>query len=133
MHLTAYRVRPEINAVIHAHPPYATAFALAHQSLETPTLPEIILTLGKIPLADYATPGTEEVGASVIHELKEHNAVLLKNHGVLTIDTNLKTACYHMERVEHFAKILFIARQLGGEKILEKAQLEKLLTLLENL
>ncbi len=127
MHLTVYRMRPDLHAVVHAHPPYATAFALAHEPLSMPALPEVIVTILKVPLTEYATPGTAEVGRAVSKLINDYKAMLLRNHGVLAAGKSLKDAFHNMERIEHFAKIVHLARQLGGEKNLDEQQLRTLL------
>jgi len=129
MHLEVYRVRPDALAVLHAHPPAATAFAVAGLALDRPVLPEVIVTLGKVPLARYATPSTGEVPESIRPYLKEHDGILLENHGVLTLGTDLYKALFKMERIEHFAQISIYARLLGGEQELSSEEVEKLLQL----
>lgn len=112
-HLAAYAERPEITAVVHAHPPFATALTLAQLSMADPVLPEVLMGLGAIPTAAYATPGTPE-GAEVVRPLiRSHDAVLLDRHGALTCAGTLDHACHLMEKVEHAAKVLWAARCLG--------------------
>ena len=127
MHLYVYRMRPDIKAVVHAHPPTATGFATAGISLTDPILPEVVLTVGPVPLAKYATPSTNEVPKSIAPYIKKHNAILLANHGVLTLGKDVTEALHRMERVEHLAKIMLVAGQLGGARKLNKTQLRKLL------
>ena len=127
MHLEVYRVRPDVVAVLHAHPPAATAFAAAGQALDRPVLPEIIIALGDVPLARYGTPSTNEVPKSIRPHIKDHDAVLLENHGVLTLGTDLYKALFKMESIEHFAQISIYARMLGGEQELSSEEVEKLL------
>ncbi len=127
MHLEVYRVRPDVFAVLHAHPPAATAFAAAGQALDRPVLPEIIIALGDVPLARYGTPSTNEVPKSIRPHIKDHDAVLLENHGVLTLGTDLYKALFKMESIEHFAQISIYARMLGGEQELSSEEVEKLL------
>jgi L-fuculose-phosphate aldolase len=127
MHLYAYRLRPDINAVVHAHPPVATGFATAGKVLTEPTLPEVILTVGPVPLARYATPSTDEVPGSIAPYVKKHNAMLLSNHGVLALGKDVTEALHRMERVEHLAKVTLVAEQLGGPKKLSKKELKTLL------
>lgn len=126
MHLEAYRVRKDINAVVHAHPPYATAFAACGLSLERPILPELILSLKKVPLASYATPGTSALGSSISEIIKEHDGVLLENHGVMTVSNNLTSAYMSMERIEHAAQIIFLSKQLGSPRELNTEQVSAL-------
>ena len=126
MHLYIYAERPDVGAVVHAHPPYATAFAVAGLGMDDCVLPEVIVGLGAIPLADYATPSTSEVAASLSPYVKTATAVLLKNHGVVTYGRDLQDAYGKMEKVEHAAHILLLARLLGGEQKLSAQQLQKL-------
>ena len=126
MHLHLYRNRPDITACVHAHPPYATALSVAGQPLTDPILPEVLLFVGDIPLTEYAPPGTEAVGKSLDQFLKNHNAFLLKNHGSVTVGKNLEEAYNRLEMVEHFARILFLARQLGRVDRLDDAEIERL-------
>ncbi|MDW7739261.1 MAG: class II aldolase/adducin family protein [Bacillota bacterium] len=133
MHLEVYRMRSDVNAVLHAHPPLATAFAVAGHPLDKSVLPEIIITLGSIPLVKYGTPSTEEVPDNIRPHLEKHDALLLENHGVLTMGDDLFSAFYKMESVEHFAKISLYARFLGGEQELSPGEVEKLLKVRENM
>ncbi len=127
MHLYVYRMRPDIKAIVHAHPPAATGFAAAGRALTDPVLPEVILTVGPVPLAKYATPSTDEVPKSIAPYIKKHNAILLANHGVLTLGKDVAEALHRMERVEHLARIMLTAGQLGGAKKMNKNQIKKLL------
>lgn len=127
MHLFAYRRRPEVRAVVHAHPPAATAFAAAGKALDKPVLPEVMLMVGKIPLARYATPSTTEVPRSLEPLIMEHNVILLANHGALALGRSLSEALHRMERTEHFARVMVAAQALGGPAILNKRQTKKLL------
>ncbi len=131
MHLAIYRDRPDIKAVVHAHPPYATGFAAAGLALDKCVLPEIVMTLGSIPLAEYGTPSTEEVPEAVSKWIGQADAVLLANHGAVTVGRTLMEAFYRMERIEHYAKICFIARQLGGERVLSPEEVDKIYRLRE--
>lgn len=126
MHLYIYSQRSDVNAIVHAHPPYATGFATARQPLNECLFPEVIVGLGAIPLAEYATPSTEEVSKSLEPYVKNADAILLANHGVVTYGKDLWDAYFKMEKVEHAAHITFIARMLGGEKPLTQEEVEKL-------
>ncbi|MBI4655622.1 MAG: class II aldolase/adducin family protein [Elusimicrobia bacterium] len=118
MHLFIYRMRPGINAVVHAHPPFATGFAAAGIPLDKPILAEALVSLGgRVPLAKYGRPGTEEVGKSLSEFIDKHNAVLLANHGAVCYAESLQQASWLMETTEHFAKICFIAELLGKQRI----------------
>lgn len=126
MHLEVYRQRPDVNAVVHAHPPIATAFAVAGIPLDRAVLAEVVTTLGSVPIADYATPSTRELPEAVRKYVKAHDGMLLANHGALTLGGDLFSAYYKMETVEHFAKISFTARMLGGERLLSRQEVERL-------
>jgi L-fuculose-phosphate aldolase len=126
MHLYIYSQRPDVNAVVHAHPTYATGFATARQPLNECLFPEVIVGLGAIPLAEYATPSTEEVAQSLAPFVKNADAILLSNHGVVTYGKDLWDAYFKMEKVEHAAHIAFVARMLGGEKPLTTEQVAQL-------
>lgn len=112
MHLRVYKENPEVNAVVHAHPPVATAFAIAGISLDRPILPEAVVLLGTVPVAPYATPGTEEVPDSIAPYCKSHNAVLLANHGALTWGRDIMEAYYRMESLEHYALITMYSNNI---------------------
>lgn len=109
MHLEAYRQRPDINAVIHAHPPMALACMLANISLDNAAIPELIYHLGSIPTAPYATIGTAEVAESIRYFVSEHDAILLDRRGTLTLGQSLEEAMMHVERIEHTAKAMLAA------------------------
>ena len=126
LHLFIYHQRKDINAIVHTHPKFSTAFAASGIALDKPVFPEIYLKLGKIPLAKYATPSTEEVPASMVNFVKDYNAVLMANHGLVTYAKSLEEAYYLTEKIEQFAEISHYARMLGGEKELTKAQIKKL-------
>lgn len=123
MHLSCYRCRPDIKAVVHAHPPTATGYAVAHVPLDNYAMSEAIMFLGSVPIAPYATPGTEGVGENAVPFLEFHDTVLLANHGALTVGTDLTQAYYRMETLEHYAKVSLTARLLGGAKELEHEQI----------
>jgi len=126
MHLYIYRERPSVRAVVHAHPPYATGFATARIPLTECLFPEVIVGLGAIPLAQYATPSTSEVVESIAPFVQKADAILLANHGVVTYGADPFDAYFKMEKVEHAAHITFVARLLGGEKPLSESDIEKL-------
>lgn len=127
MHLAAYRERPDVNAVVHAHPPITTAFAVAGIALSKPVLPEVIITLGPIPLVRYGAPSTDEIPQAVSEYLQNHDAFLLESHGALTLGSDLFGAYHKMETMEHFATISLAARQLGGEKELSPERVSQLM------
>lgn len=129
MHLEVYRQRPDVGAVVHAHPVMATAFAVCGKGLEEPFLIETISGLGVVPVAPYALPSTREVPESIRPFVKDHSAVLLANHGALTWGKDLWSAFDRMETLEHTAKIYAQVRQLGGGVKLSPEQVEALLAL----
>ena len=129
MHLFIYRHRPDIRAVVHAHPVHATAFATAGIPLDRCVLAEIVTTIGAIPVAPYGTPSTEELPESLRPFIRDHEAILLANHGAVTMGRRLWEAYEKLERVEHYAKIIFASRLLGGEKSLPRQEVEKLFAL----
>lgn len=126
MHLVAYRQRPDIGAVVHAHPPTATGFAVAGIALDRAVLAEVVTTLGSIPIAEYGTPSTRELADTVAPLLKSHDGVLLANHGAIALGADLFGAYYKMETIEHFARISLTARQLGREHLLSRDEVERL-------
>lgn len=126
MHLAVYRNRPEIAAVVHAHPPTATGFAVAGIALDRAVLAEVVTTLGSIPIADYGTPSTQELADAVQEHVKAHDGLLLANHGALTLAGDLFAAYYKMETIEHFARISLVARQLGRERLLSREEVLRL-------
>ena len=121
MHLEVYRQRPDASAVVHAHPPIATGFAVAGIPLDRAVLAEVVTTLGSVPIAEYATPSTKELPEAVRKYVKAHDGMLLANHGALTLGADLFAAYYKMETIEHFAQISLVARLLGGERLLVAA------------
>lgn len=126
MHLVAYRHRPDVHAVVHAHPPLATGFAVAGIPLDRAVLAEVVTTLGSIPIAQYGTPSTPELSASVEPYVKIHDALLLANHGALALGKDLFAAYYKMETIEHFARISLVARLLGREHLLSQEEVGRL-------
>jgi L-fuculose-phosphate aldolase len=126
MHLQVYRDRPDARAVVHAHPPTATGFAVAGIPLDRAVLAEVVTTLGSIPIAEYATPSTDELPQACSKYLKAHDGLLLANHGALAIGPDLFTAYYRMETIEHFAKISLVTRMLGQEHLLSRQEVDRL-------
>jgi L-fuculose-phosphate aldolase len=126
MHLEVYRQRPDVNAVVHAHPPTATGFAVAGIPLDRAVLAEVLTTLGSIPLAEYATPSTAELPEAVRKYIKAHDGMLLANHGALTVGADLYSAYYKMETIEHFAHISLVARMLGRENLISREEVKRL-------
>jgi L-fuculose-phosphate aldolase len=126
MHLTIYSMRRDINAIVHAHPPTATGFAACGLALDQALISEVLLSLGTVPLAHYATPGTSELSEALEPYIPDHDAVLMANHGVVTYGSDLMQAYMNMETVEHFAKIALVVKQLGCERPLAAEQVNKL-------
>jgi L-fuculose-phosphate aldolase len=126
MHLEVYRQRPDVHAVVHAHPPLATAFSIAGVSLARCVIPEVIVTMGGIPTAEYATPGTTEVPASIRQAIRDHDALIMAHHGSLTVGRTLWEAYMRLEKVEHTAEITLAAQQLGRVNTLAPQDVDKL-------
>jgi L-fuculose-phosphate aldolase len=126
MHLEVYRRRPDVAAVVHAHPPTATGFAVAGIPLDRAVLAEVLCTLGSIPIAEYATPSTQELPDAVAKFIKAHDGMLLANHGALTVGADVLGAYYKMETIEHFAKISLVARLLGRENLIAREEVLRL-------
>ena len=132
MHMRCYVERPDVGAVVHAHPPTATGYAVAGKSLDDYSMIETVVTMGSIPLTPYGTPSTYEVPEAIAPYLQKHDVVLLQNHGALAVGADLLTAYYRMETLELFAKISLVAHQLGGAREIPEEQINKLLDLREN-
>jgi L-fuculose-phosphate aldolase len=126
MHLEVYRQRPDVRAVVHAHPPIATAFSIAGISLARCVIPEVIVTLGSIHTTEYATPGTGEVSESIRQSIQDYDAIILTHHGSLTVGRSLWEAYLRLEKVEHTAQITLAAQQLGQVQTLPADAVEKL-------
>ncbi len=129
LHLLAFTRRPDINAIVHAHPRTAVGFTLAGRSLSSCTLPEVVCTLGSIPTAPYATPSTDEVPDSIAPYVDDYDAIMLDHHGAITLGSDIWDAFYKMETIEHFAQTMLVAELLGGARELEAAQLNKLMNI----
>jgi L-fuculose-phosphate aldolase len=126
MHIEIYRNRPDVNAVVHAHPPLATGFAVAGIPLTRAVLAEVITTLGSIPIAEYGTPSTAELPDAVRKYIKAHDGMLLANHGAVTCGPDVMAAHHKMETIEHFATISLVARLLGRENLISREEVERL-------
>jgi L-fuculose-phosphate aldolase len=126
MHILIYRLRPDVNAVCHAHPPTATGYAAAGIPLDKPILCELVIGLGSIPVARYGTPGTSELAASIEPYVQDHDAILMANHGVVTYGPDLLTSFLRMETTEHFAQVSLVTERLGRKVLLSGADVEKL-------
>ena len=126
MHMRVYQKRPDVGAVVHAHPVFATSFAIAGIALTQPIMPEAVISLGSVPIAEYGTPSTMEIPDNVEKYLPYYDAVLLENHGALTWSTDLTAAYMKMESVEFYAELLYRAKALGGPKEFDRQTVEKL-------
>ena len=126
MHMRVYAKRPDVGAVVHAHPTFATSFAIAGIPLTQPIMLEAVIALGCVPIAPYGTPSTMEIPDAVEPYLEHFDAVLLESHGALTWSTDLMAAYMKMESVEFYAELLYKAKQLGGPKEFDKEQIAKL-------
>lgn len=122
LHQKIYEVRSDVGAVVHAHPPKATALAVARVALDQPLVSEITTTLGEVPLVDFQSPGTEALAEAVSEVLRRHDAILLANHGVIAVGKTLADAYYNLELVESFAEITVISAQMGGAHALTAQQ-----------
>jgi L-fuculose-phosphate aldolase len=131
MHLEVYKTRPDVKAVVHAHPPYATSFAVAGIPLDKCVLPEAIIVIGAVPLAPYGLPSTMEIPDSIRDLIKNSDAVLLQNHGTLTLGSDVLNAYHKLETLEHTACIVWRAIQLGNLNVLSENERDRLMTLRE--
>lgn len=131
MHYRCYKERPDIGAVVHAHPPVATTFAAANRPLDDYVIMENIVNIGAVPVAPMAIPSTEQVPESVAPLLKKHDAMLLAHHGALTVGVNLLAAYYKMESVEQFAKTSLFLKILGGAPDIAEDKIQTLIGLRE--
>ncbi|MGZ4787678.1 MAG: class II aldolase/adducin family protein [Terriglobales bacterium] len=133
MHVLIYRMRPDVRGIVHAHPPTATGFAAAGLALDEPLISEVVLTIGAVPLAKYACPGTSALSDSLRPFVADHNAILMANHGVVTYGDDLDQAFMNMETVEHFAKIALVARTAGEPRPIAPEEVRKLEAIREQL
>jgi len=127
MHCTIYNLRPDVQSVLHAHPPVATGFATAGRPLNLALLPEVVIGLGYVPLAAYGLPGTPALTEPMLPYIPKYDAIMMGNHGVVSYGSDVYKAFFNMETVEHFARITFVAELLGGAKVLPKIEVDKLL------
>ncbi|HUQ91231.1 MAG TPA: class II aldolase/adducin family protein [Bryobacteraceae bacterium] len=126
MHMTIYKLRPDIRAVVHAHPPVTTGFASAGRTLNQALLPEVIIGLGCVPLASYGLPGTPALTDPMLPYIPKYNALMLANHGGVAYGEDVWQAYYRMETVEHYARISLVAELLGGPTLLPRTEVDKL-------
>lgn len=129
MHLRCYAKRPDVWSVVHAHPPGATGFAVAHKAMDMYNMIEDVAVIGSVPLTPYATPSTDEVPNTIEPYLEEHDVMLLENHGALAVGSDVITAFYRMESLELWAKITINAVILGGSKDISRENIQKLIDL----
>ena len=132
MHLAIYDERPDVGSVLHSHPPYCTSFAVANIPLNKCVLPEAIIVIGAVPIAEYGLPSTNELPDAIKPLIKNSEAVLMQNHGALTVGPDLLTAYHRMETLEHTAKIVHLARQLGNVNVLPQNEVDRLMALRQN-
>lgn len=133
MHMRIYKERPDVQAVVHAHPMYATTFAVAGIPLMEPIMPESVIAFGGAPLAKYGTPSTEEIPDSIMPYLQQCDAVLLENHGALTYSNTLLNAYHKMESLEFYARLMYQAKMIGGPQILDEKRVEELYEIRRNM
>ncbi|HGY54089.1 MAG TPA: class II aldolase/adducin family protein [Caldithrix abyssi] len=131
MHIEVYKERPDIKSVVHAHPPYCTSFAVAGIPLDRCVLPEAVMIIGSVPIAKYGLPSTMEIPENIRPHIKNSDAILLENHGALTLGPDLLSAYFKMETLEHTAQIVWNAVQLGNVNVLPKEEADRLLGLRE--
>jgi L-fuculose-phosphate aldolase len=127
LHLAVYQLRPDVQSVVHAHPPVATGFATAGKALNLALLPEVIISLGCVPLADYGLPGTAEITAPMLPLIPNHDALLMANHGAVCFGGDVWQAYFRMETIEHYARVALVAELLGGPKVLPQQEVDKLM------
>lgn len=129
MHLCCYQERPDVGAVLHAHPPTATGFAVAHRHMDDYVVIEDVIAIGSVPVTPYGTPSTSEVPDAIRPYLPEHDVLLLENHGALAVGADLITAYYRMESLELWAKIQLVAQLLGGAKEISRSNIDRLISM----
>jgi L-fuculose-phosphate aldolase len=133
LHLAVYKNRPDVKAVVHCHPPHATAFAVARQPVPQCVLPEVEVFLGEVPTAVYETPGTQKFAETIVPHLKSSNTVILANHGTITFGPDLEKAYWNSEIIDAYCKILILAKQLGNVNYFSQQQTKELLDLKKRL
>ena len=133
LHLAVYKARPDVNAVVHCHPPYATAFAVAQEPIPKCVLPEVEVFLGEVPIAEYETPGTQKFADCVLPYVRDCNTIILANHGTVTFGPDLEKAYWNSEIIDAYCKILILAGQLGKVNYFTTQQTKELLDLKKRL
>jgi L-fuculose-phosphate aldolase len=129
--LFIYKKRKDVKAIVHCHPVYATAIGLIEENHLHHYFPEVLLTLGKIPVCNYATPSTDEVTDSIEKYIQSSDAMILKNHGAVTVGSSLMDAYYKMEKLEHAAKTILLAKAIGNPRELTEQNILQLLSISE--
>src|SRR5437588_5630368 len=133
LHLAIYKQRPDVNAVVHCHPPHATAFAVAQEPIPKCILPEVEVFLGEVPMAVYETPGTQRFAETIVPYVKDCNTIILANHGTVTFGPTVEAAYFNSEIIDAYCKILILARQLGRVNYFTDQQTKELLDLKKKL
>src|SRR3954470_9678242 len=133
LHLAIYKVRPDVKACVHCHPPYATAFAVAHEPIPKCILPEVEVFLGEVPIAEYATPGTQKFAETIIPYVKDCNTILLANHGTVTFGPTLENAYFNSEIIDAYCRILILSKLLGRVNYFDEQKTKELLALKKRL
>ena len=133
LHLAVYKTRPDVQAVVHCHPPHATAFAVAREPIPKCVLPEVEVFLGEVPMALYETPGTQKFAETIVPYVKDCNTIILANHGTVTFGPTLENAYFNTEIIDAYCRILILARQLGPVNYFTDAQAKELLDLKKRL
>ncbi len=133
LHLAVYKHRPDVKAVVHCHPPHATAFAVAGEPVPKCVLPEVEVFLGEVPTAVYETPGTQKFADTIVPHLKSSNTIILSNHGTVTFGPDLEKAYWNSEIIDAYCRILILAKQLGKVNYFTQGQTKELLDLKKKL
>jgi L-fuculose-phosphate aldolase len=133
LHLAVYKNRPDVNAVVHCHPPHATAFAVAGVPIPMCILPEVEVFLGEVPTSIYETPGTQKFAETIVPHLKSSNTIILANHGTVTFGPDLEKAYWNSEIIDAYCRILILSRQLGNVNYFTQGQTKELLDLKKRL
>src|SRR6266404_2071620 len=133
LHLAVYKNRPDVNSVVHCHPPHATAFAVAGVPIPQCILPEVEVFLGEVPTATYETPGTQKFAETIVPHLKSSNTIILANHGTVTFGPDLEKAYWNSEIIDAYCRILILSRQIGNVNYFTDGQTKELLDLKKKL
>jgi L-fuculose-phosphate aldolase len=133
LHLVVYKLNPNVNAVVHCHPPHATAFAVAHEPIPKCVLPEVEVFLGEVPIARYETPGNQKFADTIAPYVKDCNTILLANHGTVSFGPTLENAYFNTEIIDAYCRILILSRLLGRVNYFSEDQTRELLALKKRL